>query len=265
MTNLRTKARTLNPEAFDPGEPVTFRGHSGVVWSLGPENSARTDSRWIVCTDGIVRLLIFSKGKGSVLTPKLWDNEVFTPSRPVPFTLNGGTGKISRGNAAKTVDNVGKLPVTSSPSTQTPGPRPITRRITKMAVSLTKTTAPAVEVAKAVKGKTPTADDVRAFARAKGLEVADHGRLSAEVIAAYNKGRKNVYSPTMVQASTIKTVDVPGYKIGKNGRKTRVTFRNVPVSEIRAWAQEAGFPVGARGRIPAEVLTAFGSRDLPTE
>lgn len=110
----------------------------------------------------------------------------------------------------------------------------------------------------------PTATDVRVWAARKGIEVAAHGRLSAEVIDAYNKGRKNTYSATMVQPNLSPVLSVPGYKIGKGGRKTRVTEK-VTASEVRAWARDNGIDVGDRGRIPAEVLVAFGNRALPAD
>lgn len=106
-----------------------------------------------------------------------------------------------------------------------------------------------------------TAEDVRAWARNKGLDVAEHGRLSGETIAAYNKGRKHTYAPTMVQADVSRVIEVPGFRLGKNGRKVRVTEK-VTNAEVRAWARENGLDVGDRGRIPAEVLAAFGSRSL---
>ena len=110
----------------------------------------------------------------------------------------------------------------------------------------------------------PTATTVREWASRKGIEVAAHGRLSAEVIEAFNKGRKNTYAPTMVQADVSRVIEVPGFRIGKNGRKVRVTEK-VTNAEVRTWAIAAGLVnEGSRGRLSAEVLAAFGSRDLPT-
>lgn len=241
---LRTVERTLNPEPFDPGQPVRVNGCRGSVWSLGPEHGRNRDSRWVVCEDGIVRLLMLSKGKDGALTEAGWLRGMeYVPSTPVRVKPEN-----SREISPKTIDGQTKTRLMSTSERRTQSPPPNRRRITEMATV-----------------KTPTAADVRAWARGKGLIVADsdRGRLSAEVIAAYNKGRKHTYAPTMVQASAVKVMDIPGYKIGKNGRKTRVTFHNVPVSEVRAWAQANGYEVGARGRIPAEVIAAFGVRDLP--
>jgi hypothetical protein len=108
----------------------------------------------------------------------------------------------------------------------------------------------------------PTADDVRAWGRNKGFEVGDRGRLSAELIGAFNKGRKHQYEATLVQPNLSRIVEVPGFKLGKNGRRVRVTYK-VTNAELRAWAKDNGFEVGVRGRIPAEVYKAFGERELP--
>jgi hypothetical protein len=108
-----------------------------------------------------------------------------------------------------------------------------------------------------------TAETVRVWARNKGMEVAGHGRLNSEVIAAFNKAHKSrQYEVTMVQPGLSRVIEVKGYKIGGNGRKVRITEK-VANADVRSWARDNGFSIGDRGRIPAEVLTAFGNRNLP--
>src|SRR5437764_1331554 len=61
-----------------------------------------------------------------------------------------------------------------------------------------------------------SAEDVREWARKRGVEVAEHGRLSAEVIAAFNKAHTRVqYRSTMRQPERI--IKVPG-KATRNGQ-----------------------------------------------
>lgn len=103
-----------------------------------------------------------------------------------------------------------------------------------------------------------TADMVRSWAQKRGMEVADNGRLPFKVVTAYNKAHKSKYESTMRQPA--KLVKLTGRKTDKAGRErsTTVTATN---PEIRAWAQNAGFPVSTHGRLSAEVLEAFANSE----
>lgn len=103
----------------------------------------------------------------------------------------------------------------------------------------------------------PTADDVRAWGRARGFQVADRGRLSHELIAAYNKGRKHTFVQTHAPVAQPITV-VVGSKADKRGREKPVT-ETVTAGPIRAWAKANGVELGQRGRIPASVVEAYGA------
>lgn len=103
----------------------------------------------------------------------------------------------------------------------------------------------------------PTADDVRAWGRNKGFTVADKGRLSHELIAAFNKGRKNTFTQTHAPIPKPITV-VVGSTQTKSGRSKPVT-ETVTAAPIRTWAREQGIELGQRGRIPASVVEAFAA------
>jgi hypothetical protein len=104
-----------------------------------------------------------------------------------------------------------------------------------------------------------TADDVRAWARKRGVQVAEHGRLSAEVIAAFNKAHKRVeYRSTMRQPERI--VKVPG-RATRNGQTYNVVYTTT-YGEIRDWAFRKGYTLGVRGRIPQHVIDAFATREV---
>lgn len=104
----------------------------------------------------------------------------------------------------------------------------------------------------------PTADDVRAWAKDKGLTVRDHGRLPFSVVEAFNKGRKIGYASTMKQPA--KLLRIEGKRDGGKGRNVRAVYR-VTVADLRQWALDNGMEVTDRGRIPAEVITAYGTRE----
>jgi hypothetical protein len=104
-----------------------------------------------------------------------------------------------------------------------------------------------------------TADEVREWARKRGVQVAEHGRLSAEVIAAFNKAHTRVqYQSTMRQPE--RAVKVPG-KATRNGQTYNVVYTTT-YSEIRDWAFRKGYTLGVRGRIPQHVIDAFATREV---
>ncbi len=100
---------------------------------------------------------------------------------------------------------------------------------------------------------------VRAFATEQGLTVGARGRFSQDLVDSFNKGRRS--EQKYVAATHVKTIKVSGTRVSSNGRKTPVTL-NATHGQVRAAAQAAGVELGARGRIPASVLTAFASGTL---
>jgi hypothetical protein len=111
----------------------------------------------------------------------------------------------------------------------------------------------------AARNITPTADDVRTWARSKGMTVAEHGRLPYSVIEAFNKGRKHQYRPTLTPPARVLTIS--GKKRDAKGRVNRASY-TVETSALRAWGKAHGFEVGQRGRFSAELLAAYGQREL---
>lgn len=101
-----------------------------------------------------------------------------------------------------------------------------------------------------------SAEVVREWARKRGIQVAEHGRLNAEVVSKFNAAHKaQAYVVTRSQpARVIKVSGTPKAK-GAFAPKVETT-----IPKVRKWAHAAGLPVGARGRIPAEVLTAYADR-----
>ena len=94
--------------------------------------------------------------------------------------------------------------------------------------------------------------DVRAWARENGMTVGERGKLPPEVIKEFNKAHKNA---PYRQAEFVQTVNVRGVRV-VNGRKVPIQT-NVRLPEVRAAAAEAGIEIGARGRIPADILSAY--------
>ena len=88
VSGLRSKARVFAPEAFDAGQVVEHAMYRGVVWSLGWKVERGLDSRWVVCEDGVVRLLLLAKVDGE-LSIKEWDHAQwdYVPAGALPFSV----------------------------------------------------------------------------------------------------------------------------------------------------------------------------------
>jgi hypothetical protein len=85
------------------------------------------------------------------------------------------------------------------------------------------------------------------------------GRLPGETIAAFNEAHPQ--TPYKVAERTSEaTVKVTGSReITTNGKTRKVPFSaTVSKSDARKWGQDNGYTVGDRGRLPQEVLQAFG-------
>ena len=99
--------------------------------------------------------------------------------------------------------------------------------------------------------KSATAQQVREFALANGIEVPARGRLSREVIAAFNKkGGQKFNSALAAKDRHLKVVKV-------KPAKGRTITRTVDVREVRKAAVEAGLAKDSRGRMKTEVFEAF--------
>lgn len=104
----------------------------------------------------------------------------------------------------------------------------------------------------------PTATDVRTWATSKGIEVAAHGRLPFDVVERFNKGRKVPYVHTMKQPDALMRIE--GLRADSRGVNRKVVYRITPAA-LRQWGLDNGFALTDRGRIPAEVITAYGTRE----
>ncbi len=100
----------------------------------------------------------------------------------------------------------------------------------------------------------PSAAQVRAWGRAQGItegtKEGTRGRLSPALVKAFNAKHKgaNAYK----EGASVETVTVKA-----KPAKGRTVVRTVNVAQVRAAALAAGAQVGARGRLPQEVLTAY--------
>lgn len=90
---------------------------------------------------------------------------------------------------------------------------------------------------------------VRSYFAEQGVAIPGTGRIKTEYVKAYNKANKGrPYRPGQFAGETVTVTAKP--------EKGRAVTRKVLISEVRAAAREAGVPVGSRGRLPREVLTA---------
>jgi hypothetical protein len=95
---------------------------------------------------------------------------------------------------------------------------------------------------------TATPAEVRAFARAQGLPVGKRGRFAPSLVKAFN------------DASPVKYVEaghVPAREVTVTAANHRKVTRRVNPAQVRAAAKAAGIEVGARGRLPREVINRF--------
>lgn len=104
-----------------------------------------------------------------------------------------------------------------------------------------------------------SAEVVREWAAKRGIAVAEHGRLSAEVVAAFNKAHK-AQSYVVTRSQPARVVKVAGTR-SKGNRKYGFTVETT-YPAVRKWATAAGFSLGSRGRIPAQVMSAYAERGV---
>ncbi len=100
----------------------------------------------------------------------------------------------------------------------------------------------------------PSAAQVRAWGRAQGItegtKEGTRGRLNPALVSAFNAKHKG--SNAYKEGASVETVTVKA-----KPAKGRTIVRTVNVAQVRAAAKAAGLPVGARGRVPAEMLSAY--------
>lgn len=102
---------------------------------------------------------------------------------------------------------------------------------------------------------------VRAFAIQHGLLTsATRGRLSDEVVAAFNKAHSRNRLKYVPGRPPLTRVKVTALATGADGRKRPVT-RSVAPSEVRAEALRRGYSVGVRGRVPRAMVSAYVTGD----
>jgi hypothetical protein len=105
--------------------------------------------------------------------------------------------------------------------------------------------------------KTVSPATVRAYFAAQGTPIPAAGRISDKDAETYNKANKGrPYVPNAYKGEAITVKAKPA--------KGRTVTRKVYVSEVREAAVKAGVQVGARGRLPQPVLSAYVLGDLPS-
>jgi hypothetical protein len=99
-------------------------------------------------------------------------------------------------------------------------------------------------------GWTPA--EVRAWARERGIEVGDRGRIPETVIELY-----------LAKPSTIrKWASDRGLQVSERGRISAEIVEQYLArpAAVRSWARRQGIDIGERGRIPVEVIERYLDR-----
>ena len=138
--------------------------------------------------------------------------------------------------------------------------KPVVKKVATEKVATEKPAAKNAPVAK-------TTSEIREWAVGAGLDVSSRGRISAEIVKAFEDAQAKQSQPKKRQAKKVEATTVPAKKVA--AEKPAVTkvvaekpaAKNAPATkttkEIREWAIGAGLDVSARGRISAEVERAF--------
>jgi hypothetical protein len=97
-----------------------------------------------------------------------------------------------------------------------------------------------------------TPADVRAWARERGIEIGDRGRIPEPVIELY-----------LAKPSTVrKWASERGIRVSERGRipsEVIEQYLSRPAA-VRSWARKQGIDIGERGRIPLEVVDRYLDR-----
>jgi hypothetical protein len=97
-----------------------------------------------------------------------------------------------------------------------------------------------------------TPAEVRAWARERGLEIGDRGRIPEPVIELY-----------LAKPSTVrKWASQHGIRVSERGRiPAEITEQYLArPAAVRSWARKQGIDIGERGRIPLEVVERYLER-----
>ena len=123
--------------------------------------------------------------------------------------------------------------------------------------TITATTVTRLSEAAAAEAKgfrLATTEQMKTWARKNGVNVPEaQGRPSQEAIDAFNKAHKRnrlTYVTGVAPQPTTNFVFTTA--AGRESKFDAVT------EDVRAWAQEQGMSVGARGRLPRAVIDAYG-------
>lgn len=105
----------------------------------------------------------------------------------------------------------------------------------------------------------PSAQDVREWAREQGITegFGERGRISPEVVRAFNKGKRG-------NARYVETAHSPTVTVTVEGKRGKMISRDVNLASVRQAALDAGVPVGERGRLSREVIRAYVLGTLDT-
>ncbi|WP_257890783.1 histone-like nucleoid-structuring protein Lsr2 [Rhodococcus sp. USK10] len=122
------------------------------------------------------------------------------------------------------------------------------------------------------KGSAKTTREIREWAIGAGHDVSSRGRISAEIVDAFEGAHAKKRQPEKVQATRVSakkvSVGKPAVKkvaaeksVATKAPAKRLAVRKAPAArttkEIREWAIGAGHDVSSRGRISAEIVEAF--------
>ncbi|WP_225928055.1 Lsr2 family DNA-binding protein [Rhodococcus opacus] len=122
------------------------------------------------------------------------------------------------------------------------------------------------------KGSAKTTREIREWAIGAGHDVSSRGRISAEIVEAFEGAHAKKRQPEKVQATRVSakkvSVGKPAVKmvaaeksVATKAPANRLAVRKAPAArttkEIREWAIGAGHDVSSRGRISAEIVEAF--------
>ncbi|WP_241032518.1 Lsr2 dimerization domain-containing protein [Rhodococcus pseudokoreensis] len=125
---------------------------------------------------------------------------------------------------------------------------------------------------KGSKGSAKTTREIREWAIGAGHDVSSRGRISAEIVEAFEGAQAKKRQPEKVQATRVSakkvSVGKPAVKkvaaeksVATKAPAKRLAVRKAPAArttkEIREWAIGAGHDVSSRGRISAEIVEAF--------
>lgn len=116
---------------------------------------------------------------------------------------------------------------------------------------------------------------IRDWAKRRGLDCADRGRIPAEIMDAYREEHDRPTNGTRIATEATTVVpDLPAQRIDTEPEPEPVTVPAGPTmyatradrnKVVREWARTAGVPCAPRGAISDDVLAKFEAANGPTE